>query len=65
MKRKQIKLTRKEIYEAGARCCSAGDIILINILNQILKSNEKQAQQGKGKILYTEAIKAQSDKGPS
>ena len=53
MKRKQIKLTRKEIYEAGARCGSAGDIILIKLLNQMFKCYEKKA------------IKAQSDKSPS
>ena len=53
MKNKQIKLTRKEIYEAGARCGSAGSIVLIKVLNQMFKYYEKKA------------IKAQSDKGKS
>ena len=53
MKNKQSKLTRKVIYEAGARCGSAGDTILIKILNIMLKCYEKKA------------IKAQSDKSPS
>ena len=51
MKRKQSKLTL--IYESGVRCGSAGDILLIKILNQMLKYYEKKA------------IKAQSDKDTS
>ena len=53
MKRKQSKLTRRVIYEAGVRCGSADNIVLMKILNQIHKYYEKKA------------IKAQSDKGTS
>ena len=53
MKNKQIKKIRKLAYEAGARSGSAGDIVLIKILNQMFKHYEKKS------------IKAQTDQGPS
>ena len=56
MKNKQTKLTRKVIYEAGARCGSAGDIILIKILNRMNKMFKHYEKK---------AIKAQSDKSTS